>query len=1218
MIDSMIMSQLTGQDLPDVVGPRLQDTFVQVSTYGKIIPEAYGNVRLAGNIIWAQNIKEVEIRETHSAGGGKGGGPTQTSIRYEYYATLAIAICEGEIESIVKVWADSGVLDTAKLDGASGKYNVYLGTEDQLPDSIIESYEGVGNVPAYRGLAYVVIEDFPLAEYGNRIPNFSFEVKRPVNFEPKVEDKIKAITLIPGSGEFVYNTDIRTKNNVEIDALGEYVQTGKRTKVNMHNFNNQANVLESLDQLEKTFPNLEWVSVVVNWFATSKHPALLEIIPKVEFADNISEIKPTEWSVAGYIRKTAQTVLKFPDESLTYGGTPSDDGILQICKELKSRGYNVMLYPMIMVDTLDSMSGEDNKPWRGRIEPTNTTESDAFFTKTNGYNNFILHYAGLSVGGDYLKDYIDALAIGSEMVGMTGFSETTGVYPAVNKFVSLANSVRVVVGSSVKLTYAADWSEYHSKDGWFNLDPLWSSSSIDFVGIDAYFPLTEDLPQSQITEEKIKQGWESGEGWEYYWNGDRNVKTDYPDADYAWKNVEHWWNSTHTNPDSNATAWTAKMKPIWFTEYGFPSVDGCANQPNVFYDPNSVESYFPRASKGRVDRRAQREAINATEDFLEERKDQAGNKDLVPVRFLWTWDARPYPFYPDLINVWADYRQYSTGHWVQGKLGSSTLGAIVANLLEKVGFTESEYDVSRLGDPVEGFFITSQSTVRQALEQLASAYFFDVVEADGILKFVGRGGGSIAEISEDKLIPLKTKPIRQSVNITRSQELELPKQINVSYINKTQDFQTGTQIAQRQTVKAVNILTLNLPIIMSDQEGKNIAESYIYTAWVSRIRYKFTLPPEYARVEPTDIITLSVNGVEHIVRVVSTQFGRNGIVEVMAVAEDISTYDFYIPPGIPTTSGSEGNLIPVTKLELLDLPAFPSDTENTGVIRIAMSGIEEGWKGGVIYRSDDGGETGGNSFNIVTSTDTEAIIGTALNQLSSGPRNHFDNGNVIEVAVLSGELSSITELGVLNGKNSCVVGNEIIQFQNAELISEGRYKLTKLLRGRLGTEHEMSNHEVGDRFVMLDGSVLKESIPAMFFGLERHYKPVTVDDTIANTSEQAFTYTAKTLKPLSPVHIKGEWDGSDNLTISWKRRTRLGGEWRDGVDVPLSEEVEKYEVDIMNIGTVVRTIITATPEATYTATEQTTDFGSVQSSIEVNIYQLSSVVGRGVAGNSIL
>ena len=658
--------------LPTQEGPRLADLRAQTATYGNMIPKIYGIMRMAGNVIWSTNIKEVRVEKTStqtSSGGGKGGGgsttTSQTNVTYEYFVTLAIAICEGPIDEIIRVWADSKVLTEDVLASAQGKYNIHLGSEEQLVDDIMAKYLPSGTIPAYRGMAYVVIEDFPLAQYGNRIPNFTFEVRRTVKFSPSVEDKIKDIVLIPGAGEFVYGTEITTKQDGYIEQVtDQFTPTGDKTAVNMHNYEGRADVLLALDQMQAVLPNLEWVAVVVTWFATSTDAGACEIIPKVEFQGS-TRVLPSDWSVAGISRNEAEEVLRFPlDEgqeigSPTYGGTPSDHSIVQLCQELQNRGLKVMLYPMPFVDMITPIP----KPWRGRIIPASASDANGWFTKSNGYNAFITHYANLT------KDKVDGFVIGSELIGMTGYTDSAGSYPAVNQLVNLAATVKSIMGAATGITYAADWSEYHSTNGWFNLDLLWASPNIDFVGIDSYFPLTEDLPQLQITEELIQQGWESGEGWDYYYadSVNRTGKTSYGgDPTYAWKNLEHWWNSIHTNPDSNGTAWIAKMKPVWFTEFGFPSVDGCANQPNVFYDPTSSESFFPRGSKGRVDFQAQREALNATLDYLEDRTLESGMADLVSRRFLWTWDARPFSFWPDLVGVWQDSALLNTGHWVLG------------------------------------------------------------------------------------------------------------------------------------------------------------------------------------------------------------------------------------------------------------------------------------------------------------------------------------------------------------------------------------------------------------------------------------------------------------------------------------------------------------------------------------------------------------------------
>jgi len=1218
MAAGMLFPRSQRVTLPTQEGPRLADLRAQTATYGNMIPKIYGTMRLAGNVIWSTDLKEVKVETTStqtSSGGGKGGGgggsvtTSQTSVTYEYFVTLAIAICEGPIDEVIRVWADSKVLTEDVLSSSQGKYNVHHGTEDQMVDDIMAKYLAAGTIPAYRGTAYVVIEDFPLGSYGNRIPNFTFEVRRTLKFTPSVEDKITDVVMIPGAGEMVYGTNVQSKQDGYFDAYqgGIFVPNADKKFINMHNYEGKADSLVAVDQMINVLPNLEWVAIVVTWFATSTDAGACEIVPKVEFQGS-TQVLPQDWSVAGISRSSAQVVLKFDPETPTYGGTPSDHTVVQLVDHLKSKGLNVMLYPMVFVDTISPVP----KPWRGRIVPANATDANSWFTKTNGYNGFITHYANL------VKNKADAFVIGSELIGMTGYTDSAGSYPAVNQLVSLAATVKGIMGGSTDITYAADWSEYHSTDGWFNLDPLWASPNIDFVGIDSYFPLTEDLPQIQITEELIAEYWEAGEGWDYYYTDSvaRTGQTSYGgDATFAWKNLEYWWKNTHTNPDTNTTAWTAKMKPVWFTEFGFPSVDGCANQPNVFYDPTSSESFFPRGSKGRVDFQAQREALNATLDYLDAREQVSGNSGLVARRFLWTWDARPFSFWPDLEGVWQDSILWQTGHWAQGKLGNSTLGAVVAELLQNAGLTASDYDVTRLTDTLEGFILDRPITVRAALEYLTSAFFFDIVESDGILKCVPRGSESIKSVPEDDLIPAKKKGVQDVLEINYAQELELPQRVNVTYLDRPFNYDPVTQTSQRQVVRAVDQVTVNLPIVMGATRAKQIADITLYGTWKERTSFNLTLPPKYVRIEPTDVITVTVNNVPHEMRVFKTNMEANGLMKVSAVAEDISSYDFYTPPGETSSTLEPPTLAPDTIVKFIDAPPLPSDTiANQGLLRIGVAADGQNWNGSAIYRSDDGGEDGGNTFNLLAGMDGAATFGAIITALPAGPFEVWDTVNEVEVILTSGSLGSVSELGVFNGANAALIGNELVQFQNAQLIGEKTYKLSRLLRGRQGTEWAME-HVSGEPFVLISPALYTTSIANNFIGRQLYYKAVSVGNSLGNTDEAAFTYTGRNLKPFAPVHVKGVRDGSGNLTISWIRRSRVDGEWRDGVGIPLGEESELYEADILDGSTVVRTIEATAPTASYSAADQTTDFGSAQSSVDVKIYQLSAVVGRGFAAS---
>ena len=154
---------------------------------------------------------------------------------------------------------------------------------------------------------------------------------------------------------------------------------------------------------------------------------------------------------------------------------------------------------------------------------------------------------------------------------------------------TLAAEVKSVLPGA-KVSYAADWSEYfgYQADGnvYFHLDPLWSDAHVDYIGIDNYMPLSDWREGNQHLDaswgsiynlDYLKANIEGGEGYDWYYSDpERTVQTPLS-APYAWKNLAWFWENTHTNPDASVTDWVPESKKIWFTEYGFPSVDGATN-----------------------------------------------------------------------------------------------------------------------------------------------------------------------------------------------------------------------------------------------------------------------------------------------------------------------------------------------------------------------------------------------------------------------------------------------------------------------------------------------------------------------------------------------------------------------------------------------------------------------------------------------------------------
>ncbi len=178
-VGGIVDQQLFGSDTPDqtVYGARLQDLRVQSSSYGSVIPVLYGRGRLASNIIWMRGFDEEVRTETQTVGGGGkggsgGGGQTTTNVSYHYYCDVAVALCAGPIQAVPRVFADGNAFDPAHV----GEMRVHAGDEAQMPDPLIQAVEGADRTPAYRGLAYVVMERLYITPYGNRLPQLSFEV----------------------------------------------------------------------------------------------------------------------------------------------------------------------------------------------------------------------------------------------------------------------------------------------------------------------------------------------------------------------------------------------------------------------------------------------------------------------------------------------------------------------------------------------------------------------------------------------------------------------------------------------------------------------------------------------------------------------------------------------------------------------------------------------------------------------------------------------------------------------------------------------------------------------------------------------------------------------------------------------------------------------------------------------------------------------------------
>jgi hypothetical protein len=291
------------------------------------------------------------------------------------------------------------------------------------------------------------------------------------------------------------------------------------------------------------------------------------------------------------------------------------------------------------------------------------------------------------------------------------------------------------------------------------------------------------------------------------------------------------------------------------------------------------------------------------------------------------------------------------------------------------------------------------------------------------------------------------------------------------------------------------------------------------------------------------------------------------------------------------------------------------DTDDNPGFYAAAGSADSKWPGCVLFQSIDNGAT----YQQIDTFGVAATMGRTLDALGDFAGGNIpDEINTIRVSMIRGTLSSVSYPAFINGVQTAVVGDEIVHFRSAVLNVDGTYTVSGFLRGRRGSEYATSSHASGERFVLVDTSIHR--IPGVTADLHvpRLYKAVTVGGSLAKTAARSFTNEGAGLKPYAPVLVGGGRDADGNLTINWTRRTRISGEWRNSVNAPLGETSEAYEVDILDGTTVVRTLTSSTPTVVYTATDQTTDFGSPQSSVSVSVFMISSTVGRGYAASATI
>ncbi|MGB0498568.1 MAG: baseplate multidomain protein megatron, partial [Rubricella sp.] len=1133
---------------------------------------------------------------------------------------------------------------------------LHPGSETQAPDPAIVASEGPDAAPAYRGTAYIVFEDLELSPFGNRIPQITVEVfRKPQSRLPGTDalfldgpaERIRAVSIIPGTGEYAYATEpVRY-----VHGPGRYSAANVNTDLGLADFE------VSLRALDAELPRTEAAAIVASWFGDDLRAGQCTLRPKVEQHETDGD--PMPWRVSGVDRAGAALVSRTGD-AVNFGGTPADASLVQAIRALAARGKAVTFYPFILMDVPagnglpDPHGGTEQAafPWRGRIASDNdgtaaaggdvaafmgsAAPSDFVISGEDviyagpagdwGLRRMVLHYAHLcAVAGG-----VEAFCLGSELRGLTTLRDASGGYPFVQALIALASDVRAVLGPDVKISYAADWSEYFghqpsdgSGDVFYHLDPFWASPDVDFVGIDAYFPLADwrdgDVHADAHWRSILAPGYlegniEGGEGYDWFYASpaDRDAQARAPISDGAHgddhvfrpKDLRNWWGRPHFDRPGGVrsalqTAWEPELKPIRFTEIGCPAVNKGANEPNVFHDALSSESGLPHYSTGARDDAMQYRYLDAVFGYWAEPGRNPvslvyGGPMLEMDRaFVWAWDARPWPDFPGNGTLWADAANHARGHWISGRLAGARVDHLVAEIAGRSGL--DRIDVSALEGVVPGVSIAGRMSARAALQPILLARQADASERGGTVVFRTRS----ARIDAD-LDPLDAVMQRGEPQLERVRDGEsLPRRLGIDFIRADEDYQRGAVEASLPGSEAHDGDRLTLPLALSEADAGAIAERALAEAAMGIDRIAFAVDRRWIALEPGDVVGL-MGRRWRIDRITDDDARR-----IEAVAVDPAAY--------ASVWRAEANglqapvrMIGPVEFHLLDLPLLRGDEIEHAPWLAATS---DPWPGPVAVLASVL-ETG---FELDTVLQRPATFGTTATALPAARAGLWQRSPGLEVTLIRGVLEARSAPDVLAGANTAALRRpggadwEVIQFMDAELVAPGRYRLDGLLRGQAGTEwvHPETIPD-GSDFVLLDSALRQAGLPPTARGLERNYRVGPAARGIDDPAYRGFalTFEGVGIRPYAPVHLRAMRRG-DALDLTWIRRTRTDGDaWRAG-EVPLGEEEELYRVDVRQGGIVVARIDVDQPGATLSLP------GLPPPPFEISVSQVSSRWGAG-------
>ncbi len=565
---------------------------------------------------------------------------------------------------------------------------------------------------------------------------------------------------------------------------------------------------------------------------------------------------------------------------------------------------------------------------------------------------------------------------------------------------------------------------------------------------------------------------------------------------------------------------------------------------------------------------------------------------------------------------------------------------VVESLCREGGI--KNYDASRLSSTQACHFSLSQMMpVRTVLDNLSKGYQFDMVDSSGTLKFVPRNQNAVAALHPTFLGYTSNGESISPVTVKRIQSVELPRSVSLTYMAEDLDYNNFTQKSEVPSFAEGNDVSLTVPFMMTHDEAKLATDTLLIGAHHERVVYSFKTSYRYGiRLEPGDVISLRASTETDpsfyygFVRIIAIEEVDEGILEVTAVQalfngefhSEINIVDPATGEVIGTTPSpntgtgldtqypvpvlNEALIVTETGAVWFDPPCLNAEDINPrAYCAIHGYGIK-GWSGAQVHISRDGG----GSYEMIGTTNKESTWGLVEQPAQPADYHSIDTTTTIRVRLKTGTLISKTDAAIFAGENLVMVGQECLSFGIATLVGPNTYDISRLLRGRRGTEWYVNQHKHNELFVVLDDSPFKVEVTEADRGKKFLFKVVSIGSDLSLTESQEIQILGENTVPYTVGNPKIVRNGAD-YDITWLERPRLANQLRDYIDGTHDFDFGGYLVAIFNGTSIIRHEFVYEPKYTYTLQMQISDFGAAQANVIAALYQVSNKYGGGRVEN---